>query len=95
MEGIAVASGGELLVGDETGDDAAVYRISDDQAVVFTVDVVTPLVNDPFLFGQVAAANSISDVYAMGGRPAIALNVCCFPTDAPKDELFLALEDLL
>ena len=68
-----------LLVGFETGDDAGVYRLSDQLALVQTVDYITPVVDDPFLFGQVAAANALSDVYAMGGRPLTALNLCNFP----------------
>ena len=68
-----------LIVGFETGDDAGVYRLSDDLALVQTVDYITPVVDDPYLFGQVAAANSISDVYAMGGRPLTAMNLCNFP----------------
>ena len=68
-----------LLVGLETGDDAAVYRLSDETALVLTVDFITPVSTDPVLYGQVAAANALSDVYAMGGRPIAALNVCCFP----------------
>jgi selenide,water dikinase len=68
-----------LLVGFETGDDAGVYRLTDDIALVQTVDYITPVVDDPFLYGQVAAANSISDVYAMGGRPLTAMNCCNFP----------------
>ncbi len=68
-----------LLVGFETGDDAGVYRLTDDLALVQTVDYITPVVDDPFLFGQIAAANSISDIYAMGGRPLTALNCCNFP----------------
>lgn len=75
----AAKSDPNLLVGFETGDDAGVYRISDDLALVQTVDYITPVVDDPFLFGQVAAANSISDVYAMGGRPLTAMNLCNFP----------------
>ncbi len=69
-----------LLVGFETGDDAGVYRLSDELALVQTVDYITPVVDDPFLYGQVAAANSISDVYAMGGRPLTAMNLCNFPS---------------
>jgi selenide,water dikinase len=68
-----------LLVGFETGDDAGVYRLSDDLALVQTVDYITPVVDDPFLFGRIAAANALSDVYAMGGRPLTALNLCNFP----------------
>ena len=68
-----------LIVGFETGDDAGVYRLTDEIALVQTVDYITPVVDDPFLYGQVAAANSISDVYAMGGRPLTAMNCCNFP----------------
>ncbi|MBI3856465.1 MAG: selenide, water dikinase SelD, partial [Planctomycetes bacterium] len=68
-----------LLVGMETPDDAAVYRLSPDTALVLTIDFITPVISDPYLYGQVAAANAISDVYAMGGTPIAALNVCCFP----------------
>lgn len=69
----------DLLVGIETGDDAAVYRISEDTAVISTVDFITPPVDDPVWFGRIAAANSLSDVYAMGGRPLTALNLLMFP----------------
>ena len=75
----ASASDPDLLVGIETGDDAGVYRVAPDLAIVQTIDFITPVVDDPFLFGQVAAANAISDVYAMGGRPITALNCCMFP----------------
>ena len=68
-----------LLVGFETADDAAVYRLNDDLALVQTVDFFTPIVDDPFVFGQIAAVNSLSDVYAMGGEPMTALAVVCFP----------------
>jgi selenide, water dikinase len=62
-----------------TGDDAGVYKISDTTALVQTVDFFTPIVDDPYLFGQIAATNSLSDVYAMGGRPITALNILCYP----------------
>jgi selenide, water dikinase len=68
-----------LLVGFDTADDAAVYRLSDDLALVQTVDFFTPIVDDPFTFGQIAAVNSLSDVYAMGGMPMTALTIVCFP----------------
>ena len=68
-----------VLVGNSTADDAAVYRISDTLAIVETVDFFTPIVDDPYWYGAIAAANSLSDVYAMGGRPAFALNVVGFP----------------
>ena len=70
-----------LLVGTKTSDDAAVYKLSDDLAVVLTVDFFPPIVDDPFIFGQIAAANSLSDVYAMGAKPIAALNVVGFPSD--------------
>jgi selenide,water dikinase len=72
----------DLLVGFETSDDAGIYRIGTDHALVQTIDFFTPLVDDPFTFGQIAAANALSDVYAMGGRPLTALAVVCFPQDA-------------
>lgn len=68
-----------LLVGTETADDAAVYKINDDLAMIQTVDFFTPVVDDPYLFGQIAAANALSDVYAMGGEPKVALNLAAFP----------------
>jgi len=68
-----------LLVGTETADDAGVFKLSEEMALVQTVDFITPIVDDPFLFGQIAAANSLSDVYAMGGKPLTALNVIGFP----------------
>lgn len=70
-----------LLVGTETADDAAVYRLNDTTALVQTLDFFTPIVDDPFTFGKIAAANSLSDVYAMGGRPVTAMNIVCFPKD--------------
>jgi selenide, water dikinase len=76
-----------LLVGFATADDAAVYRLSDDLAIVQTVDFFTPIVDDPALFGQIAAANSLSDVYAMGGRPISALTIVAFPASLPPEVL--------
>jgi len=70
-----------LLVGSATGDDAAVYRLADDLALVQTIDFFTPLVDDPFDFGRIAAANALSDVYAMAGRPVTAMNVVAFPLE--------------
>jgi selenide,water dikinase len=68
-----------LIVGMEHGEDAGVYRLRDDLAIIQTVDFFTPIVDDPYLFGQIAVANALSDVYAMGGRPLTALNIVCFP----------------
>lgn len=76
-----------LLVGFDTSDDAGVYRISPDTALVQTVDFFTPLVDDPFTFGRIAAANALSDVYAMGGRPLTALALVCFPQQDNMDVL--------
>lgn len=69
----------KLLVGTETSDDAAVYQVSDELALIQTLDFFTPVADDPYVFGQVAAANAMSDVYAMGGEPKIALNIVAFP----------------
>lgn len=68
-----------LIVGIETSDDAAVYKLTEDIAVIQTLDFFTPVVDDPYTYGAIAAANSLSDVYAMGGKPTVALNIVCFP----------------
>lgn len=68
-----------LLVGLETSDDAAVYKLNDSSALIQTLDFFTPMVDDPYTFGQIAASNSLSDVYAMGGSPIVAMNIVCFP----------------
>lgn len=70
-----------LLVGMETADDAGVYRLNDETALVVTADFITPPVDDPYLFGQIAAANALSDIYAMGAKPLTALNLAGFPSD--------------
>jgi selenide,water dikinase len=77
----------DLLVGTSTSDDAGVFRLRDDLAIVQTVDFFAPIVDDPFTFGQIAAANALSDVYAMGGDPCTALNVAAFPRDLPVEVL--------
>ena len=69
-----------LLVGCDSFADAAVYRLRDDLALVQTLDFFTPVVDDPYLFGQIAAANALSDVYAMGAQPLTAMNIVCFPS---------------
>jgi selenide, water dikinase len=76
-----------LLVGFETSDDAGVYRLDDEKAIVVTADFITPPVDDPFLFGQIGAANSLSDIYAMGGRPLTCLNLVGFPTSELAPEI--------
>ena len=69
-----------LLVGLDTADDAAVYKLNDETALIQTLDFFTPMIDDPYIFGQIAAANSLSDVYAMGGKPIVAMNIVCFPS---------------
>lgn len=76
-----------LLVGLDTSDDAAVYKINDELAMIQTLDFFTPVVDDPYTFGQIAAANSLSDVYAMGGEPKLAMNIVCFPNCLSPDVL--------
>lgn len=75
-----------LLVGVDTADDAAVYKVTDEIALIQTVDFFPPMVDDPYVFGQVAAANALSDIYAMGGSPRLALNLLCFPSDRLSPE---------
>ena len=82
-----MASHPDLLVGIETGDDAAVYRLDDKTAIIVTVDFFTPITDDPYEFGLVAAANSLSDIYAMGGKPLVALNVVGFPAELAVEML--------
>ena len=79
LAGLQPANDPNLLVGFDTSDDAAVYRIAPETAVISTVDYITPPVDDPYWFGLIAAANSLSDIYAMGGRPLTALNLVMFP----------------
>jgi selenide, water dikinase len=76
-----------IIVGLQTSDDAAVYRLSDDDAIVQTVDFFPPVVDDPYLYGAIAAANSLSDVYAMGAEPLFALNIAAFPENLPLEIL--------
>ena len=80
---LSLRSHPDLIVGLQTSDDAAVFRLSADLAVVQTVDFFTPIVDDPYTYGAIAAANSMSDVYAMGGEVRFALNVVAFPDDLP------------
>lgn len=76
-----------VLVGPSNADDAGVYRVTDDLAMVFTADFFTPIVDDPYWFGAIAAANSLSDVYAMGGKPLVALNLAALPSGADFYEI--------
>lgn len=85
LEGISVHEDPNLLVGFDKSDDASVYKITDDLAIVQTLDFFPPIADDPYLFGQIAATNALSDVYAMGGEPKLALNIMCIPKDMPRD----------
>ncbi len=87
LSGLQRPADPNVLVGFETSDDAGVYKLSDTCALVQTVDFFTPIVDDPFTFGQVAAANALSDVYAMGGRPLTALSILCYPGKGDLDDL--------
>ncbi len=91
LEGIRVHRDPNLLVGFDKSDDASVYKISDDLALVQTVDFFPPIADDPYLFGQIAATNALSDVYAMGGEPKLCLNIMAVPEDMPKE----AVHDIL
>jgi len=82
LSALPVQTSPDLVVGFDTSDDAGIFRIGPNQALVQTIDFFTPLVDDPFTFGQIAATNALSDVYAMGGRPLTALAVVCFPQEA-------------
>ena len=79
MAGLPKISDPRILVGFESSDDACVYKLTDDIAIINTVDFFPPIVDDPYMFGQIAAANALSDVYAMGGQPKLAMNLLTFP----------------
>ena len=85
LEGIQVRRDPNLLVGFDRSDDASVYKLSEDLALVQTVDFFPPIADDPYLFGQIAAANALSDVYAMGGEPKLCLNIMAVPRDMPPE----------
>ena len=85
LEDLRVHHDPNLLVGFDKSDDASVYKVSDDLALVQTVDFFPPIADDPYLFGQIAATNALSDVYAMGGEPKLCLNVMAVPEDMPKE----------
>ena len=91
LDGLPVHTDPNLLVGFDKSDDAAVYRLSDELALVQTVDFFPPIADDPYLFGQIAAANALSDIYAMGGEPKLALNLLCVPKNMPDH----AVQDIL
>ena len=79
LKNIPVKEDKNLIVGYEKSDDASVYKINEETAIIQTLDFFTPMVEDPYVFGQIAAANSLSDVYAMGGKPVTAMNIVCYP----------------
>ncbi|MCI8328468.1 MAG: selenide, water dikinase SelD [Oscillibacter sp.] len=85
LEGIQVHQDPNLLVGFDRSDDASVYKLSEELALVQTVDFFPPIADDPYLFGQIAAANALSDVYAMGGEPKLCLNIMAVPKDMPRE----------
>lgn len=85
LDGIHVHHDPNLLVGFDKSDDASVYKVSDELALVQTVDFFPPIADDPYLFGRIAATNALSDVYAMGGEPKLALNIMCVPESMPGD----------
>jgi selenium donor protein len=87
LQSLPVPSDEKILVGTGSSDDAAVYRINDSQAIVQTIDFFTPIVDDPYDFGAIAATNAISDIYAMGATPLFALNVVTFPTKSLSQEI--------
>ena len=87
LAGIVRVDADDLLVGLDPADDAAVYRLDDERAIVFTVDFFPPLVDDPRTFGAIAATNALNDVFAMGGRPLLALSVAAFPEELPVEVL--------
>lgn len=85
MSGLPKTADPNLLVGYDSSDDAAVYKVSDDVAMIQTVDFFPPVVDDPYTFGQIAATNALSDVYAMGGQPTLAMNLLAFPSCLPVE----------
>jgi selenide, water dikinase len=85
LAGFAPAASEDLLVGLSSADDAAVYRLDDERALIFTIDFFPPMLDDPALFGAIAAANALNDVFAMGGRPLLALSVAAFPEELPVE----------
>lgn len=91
LEGLEVRQDPNLLVGYDRSDDASVYKLSDELALVQTVDFFPPIADDPYTFGAIAAANALSDVYAMGGEPKLALNVMAVPEDMPKEAVHAIL----
>src|SRR5918912_1815062 len=92
LRGLTLPTSPNLLIGLDVKDDAAVYRIADDLALVQTVDFFPPIVGDPYTFGAIAAANALSDIYAMGGRPILALAIAAWPEDLDRAILAAILQ---
>lgn len=92
LEDLRVHHDPNLLVGFDKSDDASVYKVSDDLALVQTVDFFPPIADDPYVFGQIAATNALSDVYAMGGEPKLCLNIMAVPKDMPKEAVHQLLK---
>src|ERR671929_2231005 len=92
LRSLTLPASPNLLIGLDVKDDAAVYRLADDLALVQTVDFFPPIVDDPYTFGAIAAANALSDIYAMGGRPILALAIAGFPEDLPPDTIGAILQ---
>ncbi len=92
LDDMKVIKDPDLLVGFDRSDDASVYKVSDDLALVQTVDFFPPIHDDPYIFGQIAATNALSDVYAMGGEPKLALNIMAVPKDMPSETVHLILK---
>jgi selenide,water dikinase len=92
LAGFMPADSTDLLVGLDPADDAAVYRLDDERAIVFTIDFFPPMLDDPALYGAIAAANALNDVFAMGGRPLVALSVAAFPEDLPLETVRAILD---
>ena len=92
MSALPKISDPRIEVGFESSDDACVYRVSDELCMINTIDFFPPIVDDPYTFGQIAAANSLSDVYAMGGEPKLAMNLLAIPGDLPRDAIKAILE---
>ena len=87
LKGFVPSEAEDLLVGLDPADDAAVYRLDDERALIFTVDFFPPLVDDPADFGTIAATNALNDVFAMGGTPLLALSIAAFPEELPTEVL--------
>jgi selenide,water dikinase len=93
LAGLPLISDPNLIVGMERAEDAGVYKLNDELALIQTLDFFTPIVDDPYTFGQIAAVNAMSDVYAMGGRPLTAMNIVCFPVKTMEMSILKAILD--